>query len=70
MPRRTLITLGLIALMITPALAGCGLRGDLKTPPPIFGEDKRTDEQKAEAQKAIEAQRKRRANQDAPDNQK
>jgi len=56
--------------MITPALAGCGLRGDLKTPPPIFGEDKRTDEQKAEAQKAIEAQRKRRANQDAPDNQK
>ena len=61
MPHRTLKTIGVIALMMTPLLAGCGLRGDLKTPPPIFGEDKRTDEQKAEAQKAIDAAQERKA---------
>ena len=30
------------------ALSACGIRGELKTPPPIWGEDNRTAEQKAE----------------------
>jgi len=33
------------------ALSSCGIRGDLKTPPPVWGEDNRTSEQKAEAAK-------------------
>ena len=61
MSYRTIKTIGVIALLMTPLLAGCGLRGDLKTPPPIFGEDKRTEAQKAEAQKAIDAARERKA---------
>ncbi len=61
MSHSRLKTISVIALLMTPFLAGCGLRGDLKTPPPIFGEDKRTDEQKAEAQKAIDAARERKA---------
>lgn len=32
-------------------LSACGIRGDLKTPPPLWGEDTRTAEQKAEAAK-------------------
>lgn len=65
MSHRTIKAIGLIALMVTPLIAGCGLRGDLKTPPPIFGEDKRTDAQKAEAQKAIDAARERKIRKDA-----
>ena len=34
------------------ALSACGIRGDLKTPPPLWGEDKRTAEQKAEDAKS------------------
>jgi len=30
------------------ALSACGIRGELKTPPPVWGEDNRTAEQKAE----------------------
>jgi len=30
------------------ALSSCGIRGELKTPPPVWGEDIRTAEQKAE----------------------
>jgi len=30
------------------ALSACGIRGELSTPPPIWGEDTRTPEQKAE----------------------
>lgn len=36
----------LILVLATPFVLGaCGLRGDLKTPPPIWGEDKRSDEE-------------------------
>jgi len=41
----TLIAATLIAGFV---LSACGIRGDLKTPPPIWGEDNRTAEQKAE----------------------
>ncbi|WP_017931315.1 LPS translocon maturation chaperone LptM [Robiginitomaculum antarcticum] len=61
MRHRKTKTIGLLALLIMPVLAGCGLRGDLRTPPPIYGEDLRTDEQKAEAQKAIDAAKARKA---------
>jgi predicted small lipoprotein YifL len=30
------------------ALSSCGIRGELKTPPPVWGEDVRSAEQKAE----------------------
>ncbi len=30
------------------ALSACGIRGELKTPPPVWGEDNRTAKQKAE----------------------
>lgn len=30
------------------ALSACGIRGELKTPPPAWGDDNRTAEQKAE----------------------
>jgi predicted small lipoprotein YifL len=29
-------------------LSACGIRGDLKTPPPLWGEDTRTAEEKVE----------------------
>ena len=32
-------------------LSACGIRGELKTPPPVWGDDNRTPEQKAEAAK-------------------
>lgn len=40
-----------ITLIASFALSACGIRGDLKTPPPLWGDDKRTAEQKAEAAK-------------------
>ena len=43
-----LIALSLVAGF---ALSACGIRGDLKTPPPVWGDDNRTAEQKAEAAK-------------------
>ena len=30
------------------ALSACGIRGELKTPPPLWGDDNRTSEQKAQ----------------------
>jgi len=35
-------TIGLV-LIAGALLSGCGLRGKLKTPPPIWGEDTTTD---------------------------
>ena len=29
-------------------LSACGIRGELKTPPPVWGDDIRSEEQKAE----------------------
>ena len=46
------------------ALSACGIRGDLQTPPPLWGEDIRTDAQKAEAESA-KADRAKRAAQRA-----
>lgn len=43
-----LIALSLVAGF---ALSACGIRGELKTPPPVWGDDNRTAEQKAEAAK-------------------
>jgi len=52
MKRRThfqpLIAASLVAAF---ALSACGIRGELKTPPPLWGDDTRTAEQKAEAAK-------------------
>ena len=45
---KTLIALSLVTGF---ALSACGIRGDLKTPPPVWGDDNRTAEQKAEAAK-------------------
>jgi predicted small lipoprotein YifL len=42
---KTIIALSLIAGF---ALSACGIRGDLKTPPPIWGEDIRSAAEKAE----------------------
>ncbi|GGX72233.1 hypothetical protein GCM10011309_23160 [Litorimonas cladophorae] len=33
----------ILSLLASSLLAGCGIRGDLKTPPPIFGGDSVTD---------------------------
>ena len=45
--RNTRHILGFTAssVLIGLALSGCGLRGELKTPPPIWGEDKRSPEE-------------------------
>lgn len=52
MTRRTYFnTLMVLTLTGTFALSACGIRGDLKTPPPLWGDDNRTAEQKAEAAK-------------------
>jgi len=42
------------------ALSACGIKGGLKTPPPLFGEDIRTEAQKAEVERA-KAERAKRA---------
>lgn len=42
------------------ALSACGIRGDLKTPPPLWGEDIRSDSQKADVERA-KADRLKRA---------
>ncbi|MEO1039868.1 MAG: lipoprotein [Pseudomonadota bacterium] len=40
---------GALALLLAGALAlsACGIRGDLERPAPIWGEDMRTDEERA-----------------------
>jgi len=37
-----------LTLVASFALSACGIRGELKTPPPIWGDDNRSPEQKAE----------------------
>lgn len=53
-------TLLITALLATPLIASCGLRGDLKTPPPIYGEDQRSEAEKAEAEEAEKKLRERK----------
>ncbi len=60
--KRRQLPLRLISLTLIAgfALSACGIRGDLKTPPPLWGEDIRTDAQKAEVERA-KAERAKRA---------
>jgi predicted small lipoprotein YifL len=44
MRRLTLALSGLAAVLL---ISGCGIRGDLERPPPIWGPDERTDEERA-----------------------
>ncbi len=44
MKKLTLAFLGLAAAMV---LSGCGIRGDLERPPPFWGADERSDEERA-----------------------
>jgi len=61
MKRRTLsIRLVSLSLIAGFALSACGIKGDLKTPPPLWGEDIRSEAQKAEVEKA-KAERAQRA---------
>lgn len=46
------------------ALSACGIKGELKTPPPLFGQDIRSEAQKAEVERA-KAERAERAAQKA-----
>ena len=36
----------ILLLLMTGLLAGCGIRGDLKTPPPVFGGDSKVDKER------------------------
>lgn len=55
--RPHLNTLTAIVLVTGFALSSCGIRGELKTPPPIWGEDNRTAKQKAEDAKEDKSRR-------------
>lgn len=33
----------ILSLLMTSLLAGCGIRGSLKTPPPVFGAESKVD---------------------------
>jgi predicted small lipoprotein YifL len=44
MRRLTLALSGLAAVLL---ISGCGIRGDLERPPPVWGPDERTDEERA-----------------------
>lgn len=52
------LRLPLAALLITVSLAGCGIRGDLERPAPVWGPDNRTEDERAhEAEDAGETRR-------------
>ena len=42
---RQILGLTASSVLIGLVLSGCGLRGELKTPPPIWGEDLRSPEE-------------------------
>ncbi|WP_306015582.1 lipoprotein [Oceanicaulis sp. MMSF_3324] len=44
MKKLTLAFLGLAAALV---LSGCGIRGDLERPPPFWGADERSNEERA-----------------------
>jgi len=44
MRRLTLALSGVFAVLM---LTGCGIRGDLERPPPVWGPDERTEEERA-----------------------
>lgn len=39
----------ILSLLMTSLLAGCGIRGDLKAPPPVFGGDSKVDPKRVPA---------------------
>lgn len=41
------LTLALTGLLAGFLMTGCGIRGDLERPPPVWGPDERTDEERA-----------------------
>ena len=43
------------AVLCTIVLAGCGVRGDLERPPPIWGPDERSEEERAHETEDAEA---------------
>lgn len=59
-----------LALITGFTLSACGIRGDLKTPPPLWGEDIRTDAQKAEVERAKAERAKRKTEQAGREAQK
>ena len=40
---RPSLKMTILSLLMTSMLAGCGIRGNLKTPPPIFGGNSKAD---------------------------
>lgn len=38
-----LVKMTMLSLLMVGLLSGCGIRGSLKTPPPLFGGDKQAD---------------------------
>lgn len=46
------IRLIVISVMAGCVMSACGIKGDLLTPPPLWGEDIRTEAQKAEVERA------------------
>ena len=50
-----------LTLIAGSVLAACGIKGDLQTPPPLWGEDIRSEAQKAEAESAQAELEKRAA---------
>ena len=52
MKRRSHFNAFIAAMLIAGfTLSACGIRGELKTPPPVWGEDMRTPEEIADAAK-------------------
>ena len=60
--KRSPASVRLISLTVLAAfaLSACGIKGSLKTPPPLFGDDIRSEAQKADAERA-KAERAERA---------
>jgi len=41
--QNTMIIMTILSLLMVSLLSGCGIRGTLKTPPPLFGGDTKVD---------------------------
>ena len=42
--RFAVLKMTILSLFVTMTLAGCGIKGPLKTPPPLFGGDAKADQ--------------------------
>jgi len=66
MKRRQLSVLFIpTSLIVAFALSACGIKGDLKTPPPLWGQDIRSEAQKADAERAKAERAERKAQKSA-----